>query len=295
MPATSSCTPCCTDAVTTDIPGSQGGNAYTVTTANFIVPAANNNVTVAVADTAWMVVGQNVVTPGPYSFEVISVNGPTSVTLEWLDYSDDAATGATVTAGAGVSPGGQQSSITSPLPIADGGTGQTTAPLALAALLSSAPLPIANGGTAGGTKAAAISALGVGQNATVDTNAGLTYDITNAAAQITGVAATCPTTGLYLILAHVTVDYSGTTFAANRTLTITVRNATAGSNLVSCARNTEAFTTTSQPSIDYVLPFTTQSLTASDSIQLWISLDTVESAGTSRVSAASLCLVPIAI
>jgi len=110
---TTSCVPLCgTTAQTTDIPGSQGGNAYTVTTANFIVPAANNNVTVAVADTAWMIVGQIVVTPGPYNFEVISVNSAVSVTLEWLDYSADAATGATVASGAGVSPSGQQSSIT---------------------------------------------------------------------------------------------------------------------------------------------------------------------------------------
>jgi hypothetical protein len=294
MPATSSCTPCCTENVTTDIPGSQGGNAYTVTTANFIVPAANNNVTVAVADTDWMLVGQIVVTPGPYNFEVISVNGPVSVTLKWLDYSADAATGATVASGAGVSPSGQQSTITNPLPIANGGTGQITAPLALSALLSGAPLPVANGGTAGATKAAAIAALGVGQAPTSDANAGLTYDITNAPAQITGVNATTPATGTYLCLAVVTVDYSGTTFAANRTLTLTIRNATAGSNLVSVARNTDVHTTTSQPSIDYTL-FVSSSLTASDNIQVWASLDTVESAGSSKVSACNLILIPIAI
>jgi len=299
VPATSSCLPACgTTAVTTDIPGSAGQSAYTTTTANFTVPAIAATVVVAVANSDWMAVGQPVFASDGVDwghFEVSAINSAISVTLEFLGQTNDASPGAVIGSGAKVVAGGTQQNIADPLAIGDGGTGQITAPLALDALLSSAPLPIANGGTAGATKSAAIAALGVGQDATVDTGTGIAYDVTASPAQITGMAATCAATGLYLILARVTVLYTGVTFTPNRTLTITVRNATAGSNLVSTARDTLTPTTTGYPSQDYVLPFFTASLTASDSIQLWISLDATESAGSTVVTAANICLVPIAI
>ena len=296
MPATTSCIPTCgTTAVTTEIPGSDGQSAFgIVLSPGFVVPAANNDVTVPISSTAWMVVGQIVVAAGPYNFEVRSIASSISVTLRWLDYSADAATGATIAAGAIITPSGQQATITNPLPLSEGGTGQITAALARAAILENAPLAVSEGGTSGATKAAAIAALGVGQDATVDTGAALAYAVTNAAAQITGMAATCPVTGLYLILARVTVLYTAVTFA-NNLLTLTVRNATAGSNITTTIRATLDPTTTDYPSHDYVLPFVTASLTASDSIQLWASLDVVESAGSTVITDASLALVPIAI
>ena len=298
MPATETCQPCCTTtAVTTNVPGSDGQSAYTTTTANFTIPAIGATVVVSMGNTDWFAVGAVLFLSDGTDwghFEVQSIGSQTQATLEFLGQTNDAAPAAVIGSGAKVVAGGTQENIDDPLLIANGGTGATTQAGALSNILGGAPLPIASGGTAGATKAAAIAALGVGQTPTTDANAGLSYDITNAAAQITGVSATVPATGAYLCLAVVTVDYSGTTFAANRTLTLTIRNATAGANLVSVARNTEAFTTTSQPSIDYTL-FVASSLTAADAIQVFISLDTVESAGTSRVSACNLILIPIAI
>jgi len=298
MPAPSSCTPCCVEAVTTNIPGTEGGNAFATLSANLTLPAVNATVVANVTNTNWMAVGEVIFASDDIDwghFQVQSIGSVTQVTLVFLGNEGDGSPGAVIDSGSRVVPSGTQQAITFPISVANGGTGQITAPLALAAILSGAPLPIANGGTGQITAPLALAALGVGQDATVDTSAGLVYDILNAATAITGVAATCPTTGLYLILAHVTVDYAAATFLSNRTLTISIRNVTAGANLVTCVRSSGIFTLLTQPSQDYVLPFTTQSLTASDSIQLWISFDTVQSQGTSRVSSASLALVPIAI
>lgn len=298
MSTTLGCGPgCCEDTVVVNTPGSAGGNAYTTTTASFVIPAIAATVVVSVGSTAWMAVGQKIFisdTAVQGTFEVQSINSSVSVTLVFMGYTDDSAPGGSISFTAAVSPSGVQQSITLPLPIADGGTGQATAALAFAALYAGSQLPIANGGTSGTSKATAIAALGVGQNATADNNTGLAYDITNAAAQITGVSATAASTGLYRVEACVSVDYTGTTFASSRVLTITLRNATAGTNILSVTRNTGIHTTTTQPTIDYFI-FATSSLTAADAIQVFISLDTVESAGSSVVSSCNLLLTPIAI
>lgn len=296
MPSPTCCSPC-DETVTTNVPGASGGNSYTTTTANFTIPAVDATVVISVGSTAWMAVGQKVFASDGVdwgTFEVQSIGSSTQFTGVFQGYTDDAAPGAVVGSGAAVVPSGVQQDITLPLPIADGGTGQATAALAFAALYAGSTLPVANGGTGGATKAAAISNLGVGQNATADNNTGLTYDITNAAAQITGVSASAPSTGLYRVEACVSVDYTGTTFASSRVLTITLRNATAGTNILSVTRNTGIHTTTTQPTIDYYV-FATSSLTAADAIQVFISLDTVESAGSSVVSSCNLLLTPIAI
>jgi len=279
-------------------PGSAGTDAFTTTTANFTVPAIGATVVISVGTTEWMAVGQKVFASDGTdwgTFEVQSIGSTTQFTGEFMGYTDDASPGAVVGSGAAVVPSGVQQTITLPLPIADGGTGQITAPLALTALLTGSSVPIANGGTSGTSKATAISALGVGQAATVSTQAGIAYDVTNAAAQITGSTVTVPATGTYLVLACVTVLYTGTTFASNRTLTLSVRNTTDAANVLTITRDTTIQTTTSQPSLDYVFPFTTQSLTAAKVLQLYASLDTVESAGSTVITAASLCILPIAI
>lgn len=287
----------CHDVENTQVPGSAGVDAFTLTTADFVIPAIAATVNVSVGDNQWMAVGQKIfISDGSDvgTFEVQSFTGTTGVTVAFMGYTDDSSPGATIGSGAKVSPSGVQQTITLPLPIADGGTGQTTAATAFAALYAGSQLPIANGGTSGTSKATAIAALGVGQNATADNNTGLTYDITNAAAQITGVSASAPSTGLYRVEACVSVDYTGTTFASSRVLTITLRNATAGTNILSVTRNTGIQTTTTQPTVDYFI-FATSSLTAADAIQVFISLDTVESAGSSVVSSCNLLLTPIAI
>lgn len=272
MPAPTSCDNCCDDTVTTNVPGDEGQSAFTTTSEALTLVASPTTTTIAVGNTDWMAIGQVVFLSDGVDyghFRVTGIGSSTSVTLLWLEYEGDGTAGDVIGSGAKVVASGTEPALPDPLPIANGGTGAAT-------------------------KAAAIAALGVGQSATADNNAGLAYDITNAAAQITGVSATVPTTGLYRLEACVSVDFTGVTFVASRTLTITIRNATAGANVLSVARNTGIHATTTQPTIDYYL-FTTGSLTAGDAIQVFISLDTVESAGSSVVSACNLLLTPIAI
>lgn len=145
------CTPCCTTPQVTNVPGleglpggngTNGVNAYSVTTADFVVPALNANVTVAVASAVAFVIGQVLIVgqgigtvlanPGPATFQVVALPGPTSITLKYLQASGDVATGATISTGAIVAPSGQPQP--SPIGISAGGTGQTTAAAALRAL-----------------------------------------------------------------------------------------------------------------------------------------------------------------
>lgn len=104
------CTPGCNTIVPeVNIPGAPGGtgapgadgadgiNAFTFTTANFVVPPVGSNVTVPVAENSWMVVDQIVNTPGGAHFKVISLSGTTSVVLQFLGYAGDVSPGSTIT------------------------------------------------------------------------------------------------------------------------------------------------------------------------------------------------------
>lgn len=112
------CTPtCCATATTTDIPGTPGDpgadgaagqNAWSTVSADFTIPAVDANVTVAVADNNWMVVGGVVITEGPSHFQVVSKSGSTSVVLKFLGYIYDVAPGNTVSSGETIAPAGPQ-------------------------------------------------------------------------------------------------------------------------------------------------------------------------------------------
>lgn len=131
---------CCTTVPPVQVPGlegdaglasedgSNGVSAYTIVLDDFIIPAIGSNVTVTVASSVWMVVGQKIfVGDGTDSgyFEVVSKPGVSSVVLQFLGYADDSAPGATIDAGAGVSPGGTQPALSAALPTAltDNSTG----------------------------------------------------------------------------------------------------------------------------------------------------------------------------
>lgn len=220
-----------------------------------------------------MVAGQYIVIPGLVAgqigvFQVVSKPNSTSVILVYPAFSTNTHAGDVMPTGSAVAPGGSGVAITF-------------------------PLPIAQGGTAAITKAAARTAFGVGQDQTTQNSEGIAYTITNAATTISGMTVTVPTTGLYLILARVTVDYQGVTFASNRVLTTRVQNTTSSSTLVTTARNTGTPTTQQFVSVDYVIPFVTATLTATHVLALQISLNTVASAGTSVVSAATLSIIPL--
>ena len=106
--------------------GTNGVNAYTVTTASFVVPAIGANVSnpdgfVHVSNNTWASVGQVVfISDGTDwgSFEVVSKPDTISFVAKFLGHNGDAAPGATIDAGAGVSPGGTEPPLAVALPTA---------------------------------------------------------------------------------------------------------------------------------------------------------------------------------
>lgn len=96
--------------------GAAGKNAYSLTAADYVQPAANANVSVALPDgTAWPAVGQVVYVAGGGHYEVIDgpsfgIVPPDTVvalfTFKRLGYATDETTGVTVSSGASVSPAG---------------------------------------------------------------------------------------------------------------------------------------------------------------------------------------------
>lgn len=117
MPATSSCTPCCPTPQTVNIPGGPGGDgtdgtdgvdAFTLTTADFSLPAIGANVTVDVASSAWMVVGQNVVCEGPANFVVVALPTMLSATLRFLGYPGDLPATTQILLGTKIGPAGMR-------------------------------------------------------------------------------------------------------------------------------------------------------------------------------------------
>jgi hypothetical protein len=113
------CQPCPT-VEATNIPGPEGAdgadgapgvNAFTITTADFAVPIIGNTVTVSLANSSWMTVGQNVFVEGAGTFSVTAKPGVQSATLEYLNYQGNTHAGETISAGAQVSPGGTQPNV----------------------------------------------------------------------------------------------------------------------------------------------------------------------------------------
>lgn len=251
--------------------GTDGLNVFTITSADFVVPAISSPVTVTVNDSTWMVVGQNVFVQGAGYFSVASKPSSTSASLTYLDYSGNTAAGNTITAGAGVSPAGTQPAIND-------------------------PLLIANGGTSSATKGAAQLALGLGQTPTSYDGSALAYAITNSYAEIAAAATvTAPAAGKYLILARCTVVYTGATFASSRTLSVRVRNTTSSTTHETATSVTGTQTTATFPEFTVALPPLAVTLAASDVLQLQCQLDVVPSAGTAVISSATLTIVPLAL
>lgn len=124
MPSTTACTPnCCTTVQTVNVPGSTGSSgvngtngidAFTLTTQDFTVPAIGSTAGVSVQSSVWMVIGQQLILGagssgiggGPANFKVTAISTTTSCTLQFLGYPGDVAPGATISAGAVVSPSG---------------------------------------------------------------------------------------------------------------------------------------------------------------------------------------------
>lgn len=115
MSATSPCTPCCPSPQTVNVPGVQGAaaidglngvNAFTLTTTDFAVPNVGSTVTITVANSSWMVIGQIVVVAGPANFLVTALPTLLSATLQFLGYPGDVSPATAVLTGAKVAPAG---------------------------------------------------------------------------------------------------------------------------------------------------------------------------------------------
>lgn len=142
----SCCNPCDSETVTLvpgvqGIPGTDGTdgadgvNAFTVTTADFTVPAIGNSVIVIVADSTWATFGQNVYVQGAGYFQVTGKPSSTSLTLTYLDYVGNASTGNNIVTGAQISPSGTQPNVVADLPdpITNNTTGTSSSTMAAGA------------------------------------------------------------------------------------------------------------------------------------------------------------------
>lgn len=88
--------------------GPSGAAGFTTTTASFTQPASAATVSVTVADTAWIAVGQYLFINGGGYYTVSSITDATHVVVANTGYTGNASAGATVASGAKVVPGGIQ-------------------------------------------------------------------------------------------------------------------------------------------------------------------------------------------
>lgn len=147
--------------------GTNGTNAFTVTTADFVIPAVNANVSnpdgfIHVASTAFMGVGQVLfISDGTDvgSFEVVSITDATSFVAKFLGYALDSAPGVTIGSGATTSPGGTEPVLAAPLPTAftDNSTGTASDTIAAGVGIYTLTIPLTSLAT--GLSTAAIDLL----------------------------------------------------------------------------------------------------------------------------------------
>lgn len=254
----SACNPCCAPVVpAVNVPGSagiQGPGAFTLTTADFVIPAIGSTVTVNVVSSIWIVVGQRLVVgqgsgaalvgPGPGTFQVTAIPSTTSVTLQFLGYQTDAATGATISSGAVVSPAGAQ----------------------VFSLINA----IATGAafTFDNTAFPPGKAIGFGgNNPTVTLNA-----------------------GTYLLIGRIRIDYSGATIT-NQTLSMEIRrtnNTPTDVTNSACTIKLRVVTTDSTTDDVLILPLITYTATQGDILQLYGALSAAAGAGNVTAVEATL-------
>jgi len=91
--------------------GVNGKNIWTVTTGNFTQPLAGNNVTISVSSTQQLSnqgfgIGQVLFIENGGYYEVVSINSLTSITVQNLGYTGNAAPASNIPSGSKVSPGG---------------------------------------------------------------------------------------------------------------------------------------------------------------------------------------------
>lgn len=241
--------------------GTDGLNAFTVTTADFTVPAIGATVSIAVGSSQFLTIGQTVFVAGAGYFEVTAKADTTHFTGEYLDVSGNTHATENIVAGAAVSPGGPE--LTTPITVAKGGTNSATATLARAALgIGGANLSVYAAGTA--------------------------YQFTNTAALLnfgtTDPSLTITSPGVWLLLACVRVDYNAATFAAVRTGTLKLRRT--NNTAADLANGSRSFLTDIITTLTYTLgvialpPVIYTTTNSDDNIQIFGDVSVIPSAGS---------------
>ncbi len=262
------CTPCATPE-TVNIPGvpgadgapgtdgTNGVSAFTTTTDDFVIPPADGTtpVTVEVADTSWMAVGEPLFIPGGLFFLVSAIVDSTHVQVVYPAWEANVNAGNTITTGAIVTPSGWQPAAT-PLPTTD-------------------PIAKYGSGTAHTITGASFAAVIFG---------------TSGAQEIT-----LTTAGTWLIMARARVDYVAATFAAVRIVSFKLRrtNNTAGDvTNTPCAFKTQIITTLTftAPGANFS-PVAYVTANVNDVLQMQVAIDTDPTAGSIQIVEADLVAV----
>ena len=138
LPYSATCCTTCDDPTTVNVPGPAGAagavgavgaagtSAYTVTTADFVVPAYAANVNISVAVSNWCTVGQIIYIQGAGYYQVINKPDSTTITAQNIEsaggaYATNAAPATVIATGSTVSPAGLQGVNASLVGVAAGG------------------------------------------------------------------------------------------------------------------------------------------------------------------------------
>jgi hypothetical protein len=253
------CNPC-PDVLVENVPGPEGTpgepgtngtngiNAFTLTTADFIVPIIGGNVTVSVGNSTWAVPGQKIFVQGAGYFDCVSKPTPDSIILTYLNYAGNTNTGNTISAGAGVSPGGNQ------------GPNATL-------------LPTQSSYAVGGSQA-----------------------LTNSSVQLLSLSVVLPTTGHYLLIATLRLDFVAATFSSAEAVALKLRetvngpadiaNAVVNANTGTRTLISETFGVFAFPPVDY-------NAQSGDTVQLFGSVAASPYSGALQAIEGSILAIPL--
>lgn len=289
MSAASSCDCACPTPEITNIPGVAGAagaegdpgaagvSAFTLLTSDLTLPAVNAAAAMFVGTNAWTAVGAVILATDGVdvgTFRVTGLTGTTGITGTFLGAPGDAAPTSIIATGGKVMPAGAPQST---------------------------PLSVANGGTGSSTVQTALTALGLGFTPLTVYAAGTAYQLTATPALLnfgtTDPSLTLTSPGVYLLLARVRVDYTGATFAAVRTGTLKIRRT--NNTAADIANSTIQFQTEIITTLTYTLdvltlpPIVYTTTNSNDVLEIWGDISVVPTAGSLDTVEASLVAVKI--
>lgn len=286
------CNPCPTSTPPVNIPGVAGNqgtagingingvDAFSILVTDMTVPPdLVTPVTITVTSSVWMVEGQTLIIgqgagvailhQGPGTFVVTGVPTPTTVILLFKHYSTDVAFGQPISAGAVISASGP---------------------------LATTPIGVADGGTGGTTRGTAQVGLGLGQAAIVSTSSGLTQAINTVATQVGTIDIQVTAAGLWLWRGSIRIKQDSPTFAADRIVTLRLKNITQVANIKDVPYFIPAGTTADAVSPQLEVFVTDATAVVNDHLQLQIFSDggtPVNSGGVFQLNDADLVAIPL--